>query len=93
MKRCSCPDAIIKKLNVGNKSIPVRGLEPVMFLVFNLKLKDETKILNKLISEIRKLDNLIPDNIESEFKNCLLKEYKSFVDKINLNRNKRSARN
>lgn len=93
MKRCNCPDAIIKKLKVGDKYIPVRGLEPVMFLVFNLKIKDETEILNKLMSEIRELDNVIPDIIESDFKICLLKEYKSFVDKINLNRNKRLVRN
>ena len=89
MKRCNCPDAFIKKIKVGDKFIPVRGLEPVMFLVFNLKLKDETEIMNKLMSEIRELDNIIPDDIEYEFKNCLLNEYKSFVKRITTQRNKR----
>lgn len=93
MKRCNCSDAIVKKLKVRDKYIPVRGLEPVMFFVFNLKYKDENKILNRLMSEIRELDNVIPDNIESEFKNSLLKEYKSFVEKIKLNRKKRLVRN
>jgi hypothetical protein len=93
MKRCNCPDAIVKKIKVRDRYIPVRGLEPIMFLVANLKLKDETEIVKKLMCEIRKLENTIPADFELEFQNYLLDEYKSFVNKINLNRTKRILKN
>lgn len=57
MAKCCGPKAFTKKLIVGNEEIPVRGLEPIMFLVLNMNLDDEEKILMKLREEIMELGN------------------------------------
>lgn len=85
MGKCCGPKAFTKKIKVGNVEIPIRGLEPVMFMVFNMNLTEE-KILDKLLSEITELGNIIPADKQKEFNAALLSEYKSFIEKIKLNR-------
>lgn len=77
MGKCCGPKVFTKKIKYGNNEIPVRGLEPVMFLVFNLNLSDNAAILERLREEIIKLGNSIPS--EKEFNLSLLKEYMRFA--------------
>jgi hypothetical protein len=79
-----------KKIKVGDKEIPVKGLEPVMFLVLNMNLDNEEKILDALLKEITQLGNIIPMSRENNFCDALMKEYREFVDKrISIRKNKR----
>lgn len=89
MRSCCGPKAFTKKLIIGNEEIPVRGLESIMFMVFNMNLDNEEKILDRLRSEITELGNFIPRDKEKEFNDTLLVEYKAFADKIKLNRKPR----
>jgi hypothetical protein len=70
-KRCG-PKAFAKRIKAGDFEIPVRGWEPVMFMVFNMKLDEDEEIFRKIT--------------EREFNNALLKEYKAFSQKIKANR-------
>ncbi len=88
MGKCCGPKAFTIKLKVGNEEIPVRGLEPIMFMVFNLKLNDDEKILDRLQTEIAKLGNLIPTDKKKEFNDALLSEYKKFAGKRMLVKNR-----
>lgn len=81
MAKCCSPKAFTKKLRVDDEEIPIRGLEPVMFLVFNMNLENEEKILDALLKEINELGNVIQISREKNFCDALMKEYKAFVEK------------
>lgn len=89
MKKCCSPKSFIKKMKVGIEEIPVVGLEPIMFLVYNLGLKNDDEILKALITEIEEMENEIPTDKRIEFNSALMKEYKLFAEKFDLNRKKR----
>ncbi len=82
MAKCCGPKAFTKKIKVGDEEIPVRGLEPLIFMVLNMKLNDDEKILKRLRNEIIDLGNIIPADNEKEFNDALLTEYKAFSQKI-----------
>ena len=89
MAKCCGPKALTKKLIIGDQEIPVKGLEPVMFMVLNMNLNEETKIIEVLRNKIIELGNSIPANKENEFNEALLEEYKKFKDKIKIKRETR----
>lgn len=91
MKKCCGAKSFIKKIKVGNDEIPIVGLEPIMFLVYNLELKTENEILKALHTEIKKMGNDVPINKLNEFNSELIKEYKLFAEKFALNRRKIKA--
>lgn len=91
MKKCCGAKSFIKKIKVGNDEIPIVGLEPIMFLVFNLELKNDDNILKALSTEIKKMGNDIPINKLNEFNSALMREYKLFAKKFALNRKKIKA--
>lgn len=79
MGKCCDIKAITKKIRVGNTEIPIRGLEPIMFMVSKLHYKNDILILERLIKEITELGNPIPAEKEKDYKAALLYEYKEFV--------------
>lgn len=89
MPRCCSPKAFTKKLKVGNDEISVIGLEPILFLVYNLELKNDAEILKALLTEIEEMGNEIPLDKRIEFNSALMKEYKLFAEKFDHNRRKR----
>lgn len=89
MKKCCGGKAFIKNIKVGNDEIPIVGLEPIMFLVYNLELKNDDEILKALITEIEEMKNEIPSENRIEFNSVLMNEYKLFAEKFDLNRKKR----
>jgi len=89
MAYCCGSRAITKKIMVRNEEIPIRGLEAVMFMVFNMNLDNEEKIVTRLRSEITELRNVIPIDKEEEFNNALFTEYKTFTKKIIINRGRK----
>jgi hypothetical protein len=89
MAKCCGSKAIIKKIKVGDEAIPVIALEAIMFLVFNMNLNNDEMITNALMSKIEEMGNKIPSDKEKEFESSVMKEYKMFVEKIKLNRNKK----
>lgn len=89
MKKCCGASAFISKLKVGDDEIPIIGLEPIMFLVFNMELVNDDEVLEALITEIEEMGNEIPSNKTLEFNSVLMKEYKLFAEKIQSNRKKR----
>ena len=93
MAKCCGPKAVTKKIKVGNCEVPIRGLEPIMFMAFKLNLTEDEQILGRLIKEITELGNIIPSEKEKDFKNSLLLEYRKFVNKILSNRKNKSFRN
>ena len=92
MAKCCGPKAFTKKLIVGNEEIPIRGLEPIMFMIFNQNLDDDKSILNALVIEIENLGNKVPSDRREEFEIALLKEYKLFKEQIKLKREKKQRR-
>lgn len=89
MKKCCGAKAFIKNIKVGNDEIPIVGLEPIMFLVYNLELNNDDEILTALITEIEEMENEIPSDKSIEFNSALMNEYKLFSEKLDHNRKKR----
>jgi len=89
MEKCCGAKAFIKNIKVGNVELPIVGLEPIMFLVYNLELKYDDEILKALITEIEEMKNEIPSDKKPEFNSALMNEYKLFIEKFDHNRKKR----
>lgn len=86
MKKCCGTKSFTKKIKVGNYDIPVVGLDAIMFLVYNLELKNDDEILQALLSKIQEMKNKIPSNTKEEFNSALLNEYKFFTEKFEQNK-------
>ncbi len=86
MKKCCGTKSFTKKIKVGNYEIPVVGLDAIMFLVYNLKLKNDDEILKALLTKIEQMKNKIPSDKKVEFNSTLLNEYKFFTEKFEQNK-------
>lgn len=68
----------VKKIFIDGVGIGVSGLDEIFKEIKSLNLKDEEKIRNRILENVKKR-NYIPDIADEKYKNALYKEYRKFL--------------
>jgi hypothetical protein len=80
-KSC-CVKPIAKIIKVDNFEAGIVGLETAMQNVYRSGITDEEQVKTELLQLVKYFDNFITPSTESEYRDALLREYRTFVAKM-----------
>ncbi len=65
----------LTKIRVGDKTVGIADLEPILKEVRELGLTDETAIRETILSRVKDV-NYIPSSVEQDYSDALYREYR-----------------
>ncbi len=87
-----CAKPIARIIKVGNFEAGLVGLDEALRNVYADAITDDEEIRRALLKWVRKFGNYITPTKEKEYQDALLKEYKSYMRKIEAEQKKTSVR-
>jgi hypothetical protein len=78
---------------VGDFEAGIVGLETVMQNVYRSGIKDEEQVKTELLQLVKDFGNYITPSTESEYRDALLREYRTFVAKMGRGQKQESSMN
>jgi len=66
-------------IKVGEIDVGIMGLNRVFQEIATLGITDETRLKDELVASVRKAGNYIAKSKEQDYREALLREYKSFL--------------
>ncbi len=87
-----CAKPIARIIKVGNFEAGLVGLDEALRNVYADAITDDEEIRRALLKWVRKFGNYITPTKEKEYQDALLKEYKSYMRKIEVERKKAGVR-
>ncbi len=87
-----CAKPIAKIIKIGNFEAGLVGLDEALRNVYISAITDDEEIRRALLKWVKEFGNYVTPTVEKEYQDALLREYKSYVRKIEGEQKKASAR-
>lgn len=68
----------VTTVSIGGTKIGLIGLSEIFATLKQMKLSDESEIINQLLEQVR-VQNYVPDSRAEDYANAILREYKKFA--------------